>query len=53
MHRLESRVKQLEAKMDISEKKVDFCGFGYATPSEIRELMAAIAENAGKFEVKP
>ena len=53
MHRLEPRMKRLEAEMNISEKRVKVGEFGYATPSEIRELMAAVAEKAAKFDVKP
>ena len=53
MHRLESRVKRLEAQINASEEKVSLGEFGYATLSEIRELMAAVAEKAAKFDVKP
>ena len=53
MHRLESRVKRLEAQINASEEKVKLGDFGYFTRSEIRELLAAVAENAARFDVKP
>lgn len=39
--------------MYLSERKISLGEHGFATLSEIRELMAAVAKNAGKFEVKP
>ncbi len=52
MSQLEPRVKRLEAKMLISERRAKIGEFGYATPSEIRELLAAIEAKGPAFEIR-
>lgn len=52
MNSLDRRLAKLEAAVGLSEKKMKVGEFGYATLSEIRELMAVIAAKGPAFEMK-